>query len=199
MQAEIHVLQNVRLTDEEVLRAARLTDADEDDQARALEMRDGICAAGRPKYLLGTAKVTAHGADWVELDGTRFRSAALAQAFGGLAEVYPYLATCGTEAADWAKRLGDELEQYWANSLMYLLLRCAIRELDERLAALMPGKKTERLVPGTIPDWTLYGQRDLFKLFGEENIGVTLRESCLMVPENTISGCVFFAPEGFSK
>lgn len=189
MQTEIVSLSAIALPDADVLHAVRLDDPDEDDLARILEMSAEICAVARPRFLLGSASVSARGDDWVELDGVRFRSPALVAAFQDVSTVYPYLATCGAEAYDWANRLSDELEQYWANALQYLLLLEAIRGLDARAARLPNGLR--RIIPGTLPDWTLYGQRDLFRLFGEDTLGVVLHESCLMTPENTVSGCFY--------
>ena len=189
MTSEIFVLDNVRIKDDEVLRILRIEkDGEDEDRERALELRDEVCALARPKYMLGDAKLTASGPDWVELDGKRFRSPLLAEKLPSAGRICPYLATCGTEAMEWADALADEIEQFWANSLMFLLLGRASAELRNRAAERFDGRKYDRLAPGMHPEWTLLGQRELFDYIGQETLGIVLADTCLMLPQNSISG-----------
>lgn len=48
---------------------------------------------------------------------------------------------------------------------------------------------TMRFSPG-YGDWRLEGQRELFKALTPEKIGITLTESCLMLPRKSITGII---------
>jgi hypothetical protein len=49
--------------------------------------------------------------------------------------------------------------------------------------------------PGSLKEWPLIGQRELFAILGRdyifENIGVRLSDSMLMLPSKTVSGLGF--------
>lgn len=52
---------------------------------------------------------------------------------------------------------------------------------------------TMRFSPG-YGDWLLEGQRWLFKALTPEKIGITLTESCLMIPRKSITGIIGLGP-----
>jgi hypothetical protein len=57
------------------------------------------------------------------------------------------------------------------------------------------------MAPGSLVDWPLAQQRPLFQLLGnaEVAVGVHLTESCLMVPNKSISGLRFPTETSFES
>ena len=55
--------------------------------------------------------------------------------------------------------------------------------------------------PGSLEDWPLSGQSDLFKLLNNQGntIGVELTDSMLMIPNRTVSGIRFVSEDGYSN
>jgi hypothetical protein len=53
--------------------------------------------------------------------------------------------------------------------------------------------------PGRVPYWPLTQQRPLFELLGnpKDTVGVRLTQSCLMVPNKSVSGIRFPTEESF--
>ena len=199
MIAEVFRMEALQISDEELFRAIRLDpeDAEEEDIARVLEMRDEACRAAIPKYLIGEAKVTAFGEDWVELDGKRFRSPLVRKNLEGVGTVYPFLATCGQEVEAWSKTLSDPFEEFWADSIKLLILGRATAALDVEAKKRFPGGHFARMNPGSLPAWPLSAQRDLFGLIGEDTLGIRLTDSCLMLPSKSVSGFFFHSEDGF--
>ncbi len=74
-------------------------------------------------------------------------------------------------------------------------LGAARRHLDEHLVTRFALGKTSTMSPGSADAavWPIQQQRQLFGLFGDVEglIGVRLTDSCLMVPNKTVSGVRF--------
>jgi hypothetical protein len=157
---------------------------------RLLEVAQTI---GRPKALYKEAFLDSRDDDGVVIDGVRFASRVLRVNLDKAERVFVYLATCGTELHDWAHSLDDMLEQYWADVIMEMALRKAVQYLNERIGEVIPHGKTSAMNPGSLRDWPITQQRPLFGLLdgAEDTIGITLTDSCLMVPAKSVSGLRF--------
>ena len=168
-------------------------DADDDDAARVGELAAKAQAIGRPKALYREAYVESRGDKHVVVDGIWLTSRVLSVNLEGAHRVFPHVATCGTELDDWSSSLDDMLERYWADRIKESALGAAIRaftaDLEERCR---PGK-TAVMDPGSLDDWPLGQQGQLFSILGEvrELIGVELTESFLMLPIKSVSGLRF--------
>ena len=55
--------------------------------------------------------------------------------------------------------------------------------------------------PGSLADWPIQEQVNLFRLLGdtEAQVGVLLTESCLMLPTKSVSGIRFMASESWEN
>ncbi len=181
-----------QLEADEVLKKVHLDPAASDaDQVRRLVQ--AAHAIGRPKALYREAFVEARGDDSVAIDAVTFKSRVLRVNLEHAEQVFAYLATCGTELADWAASLGDMLEQYWADAIMDLALRKALHFLNERIGQIVPHNRTSVMNPGSLHDWPITQQRPLFALIGPcaARVGIRLTESLLMVPAKSVSGVRF--------
>jgi hypothetical protein len=113
-------------------------------------------------------------------------------------KVFPYIATCGNEIEDMDLSGYDFLADFWRDSLKETALNAAIETLQSKVVETFGVKKFSSMNPGSADAevWPIEQQKDLFALFGnvEEMIGVRLTESCLMLPNKSVSG-VFFASD----
>ncbi|MCL6431786.1 MAG: vitamin B12 dependent methionine synthase [Anaerolineae bacterium] len=171
------------------------------DAARVREMAEEARAVARPKAMYGVAFIEESGDDYVVVDGVRLTSRVLRVNLDGAHRVFPYVATCGRELEEWSCSIVDMLEAYWASAIKEEALRSAMaamgRDLERRL---QPGP-TSDMNPGSLEDWPMSQQRQLFALAGDplEAIGVELTDSYLMVPTKSVSGLRFPTETGFQS
>lgn len=120
-----------------------------------------------------------------------------------LATIFPRAEQLALFAVTIGERVGEEISRLFAVGqfdLGYLLDAVASNGTD-RLA-----QKLQEHLAGQAPNWTVFlryspgycgwditGQRQLFRTLRPEEIGITLRESCLMEPLKSISGVLVAA------
>lgn len=149
-----------------------------------------------PKALYDIAYVERANEDTVTLNGVRFLSRVMRINFDAIERVFPFVATCGTEVDSIPSPREDPLRAYCLDVTKELLMRSARQYLKERIdTRYAPGHLTH-MAPGSLKDWPLTEQRPLFDLLGDVKslIGVTLADSCLMIPAKSTSG-IFFPTE----
>lgn len=148
---------------------------------------------GRPKVLYKEAHVEDKGEDYVIVDGVRLTSRVLRINLEGAYRVFPYIATSGTELERWSENIDDILERYWADTIKEIALYEALRAFEKHLDENFNPGRTSSMNPGSLGDWPICQQRQLFKILGhpERYIGVKLTESYLMLPIKSLSGIRF--------
>jgi hypothetical protein len=120
-----------------------------------------------------------------------------------LASIFPKAEQLALFAVTIGERVGDEISRLFAAGrfdLGYLLDAVAssgtdqlAQKMQERCAGRAPaGTVFLRYSPGYC-GWDITGQRQLFQTLRPEEIGITLRESCLMEPLKSISGVLVAA------
>lgn len=137
----------------------------------------------------------------IVLDGVRLRSRVLQVNLAELHRVFPYIATCGSELANWARSVEGLMHQYMADMIMENALDQAIAALESEIQRrFRPGALSE-MNPGSLSDWPIEEQRPLFALLGDgpEAIGVRLKHSLLMSPTKTVSGIKFASERSFAS
>jgi len=168
------------------------------------ELADLVAKAqevARPKAMLGLAYVDERGDDTVILDGVTFRSRVLRVNMKVANRAFCYVATCGRELFDWGERLDDVLLQFWAEAIKEAALRDAMRTMNREIKQRFRPGKLVTMNPGSLIDWPITQQRPLFRLMGDPAaaIGVELKESCLMIPNKSVSGVRFEKEERFES
>lgn len=156
---------------------------------------------GRPKAiyaLAGIEEISEHG---VTLNGINLQSRILAVNLKGVHRAFPYLVTCGRELYGWKSSLDDMLEVYYADEIGHMALKAAEKYLLDHLKKTYQLGQTASMNPGSLKDWPITAQSDLFQLLGNRSgeIGVELLESMLMVPNQTVSGIRFESEAGYSN
>ena len=156
------------------------------DQARAI---------ARPKALYTEAFVEGRGDDTIRIGGLTFTSRMLRRKLDAVERVFPYVATCGHELDGVALPASDVLVQFWWDAIKAELLAAARAHLLAHLTDRFRLGQTARMSPGSgdADVWPIEQQRLLFALLGgvTPSIGVILTESCLMIPNKTVSGLLF--------
>ena len=149
--------------------------------------------AARPKAVMKAAYIDSRGPDFIMVDGVKLTSKVLARNTETVHRVFPYVITCGTEIEAWSKSLGDPLLQFYSDAIKEAALRAAIAKAWKHMETVFGLGKVSTMNPGSLKDWPLEEQRPLFKILGKgiEAIGVTLTDSCLMLPVKTVSGLRF--------
>lgn len=171
------------------------------DAARVRELAAEAQAIGRPKVLYRAAYIDERGDDYVVVDGIRLTSRILRVNLENTYRVFPFVATCGRELKDWSDGISDMLESYWAGGIKEAVLGAAFRAFGEDLAGRFHPGRTSSMNPGSLEDWPMPEQKQLFRLLGdpEEAIGVTLSDSFLMVPVKSVSGLRFASETSFEN
>lgn len=177
---------------DDLLRRLHVPEGSDDAKTLGVMAAEALHVA-RPRALYREAYVDSRGDDFVVVDGTRLTSRILRVNLDGTHRVFLYLATCGSELAEWAGTKPDILEHYWADGIMQAALSAALAAIHSRITADFGHGKTSSMNPGSLPDWPIQEQRSLLGLLGdpEEAIGVRLTESFLMIPVKSVSGLVF--------
>lgn len=174
---------------------------DSEDAAAFTALVDQARAVARPKALYAEAFVEGRGDDTVWIAGITFTSRMLRRKLETVERVFPYVATCGHEMDDVALPAGDVLVQFWWDAIKAELLAVARAHLLAQLTERFRLGQTARMSPGSgdADVWPIEQQRPLFALLEGVTpfIGVILTESCLMIPNKSISGLLFPTEEDF--
>lgn len=161
-------------------------------------------AIALPKTLYTLLPIEARNESTVVIGGVSIKSELMSRNFSSVSRVFPYISTCGMELEEWSKSLGDPLLEYVADAIKQQYLRLIMREFNRfiRERYSISGYLTS-MNPGSIKEWPLTGQRELFSIFGyeliSEKIGVTLTDSCLMLPSKTVDGIYFESEQDYEN
>ena len=149
----------------------------------------------RPKALYAEAFVEGRGDDTIRIEGITFTSQMLRRNLETVERVFPYVATCGQEMDGIALPAGDVLVQFRWDAIKAEVLSAARAHLLAHLTERFRFGQTARMSPGSgdADVWPIEQQRLLFALLGGVTpfIGVILTDSCLMIPNKTVSGILF--------
>ncbi len=154
-----------------------------------------VSSIANPKAMFDVCYIEDRTDNTVSVGGATFTSRALRINTDKVEMVFPFVATCGAEF-DRIDILRDEmLKQYWLDELKAAAL-CAAHNylsshLKERYA--LPGTASMSPGSGDSDVWHIEQQRILFSLLGdaEKAVGVRLTDTCLMIPNKSISGIAY--------
>ena len=175
--------------------------SESEDAAVFAALADRAREVARPKALYAEAFVEGRGDDTIRIADVTFTSRMLRRKLETVERVFPYVATCGHEMDGVALPAGDVLVQYWWDAIKAELLTAARAHLLAHLTDRYRLGQTARMSPGSgdVDVWPIEQQRLLFALLEGVTpfIGVILTESCLMIPNKTVSGLMFPTEEDF--
>lgn len=189
----IVIAEQFKIKQESLKSRFRMQDDDDSLTAALAQLVAEAESIGKPKGIYKPVYIETKGEDYIEVEGKRFTSRILRVNLEQAHRVFPYVATCGTELEQWTNTLSDPLYQFWADAIKVEALTIAFDTLNKHLVQTFHPGKSATMSPGSLSDWPITEQQQLFALLGntQETIGVQLTESMLMVPTKSISGIRF--------
>lgn len=176
----------------------RLTEsqAEEADFPAILEQ---VQELAEPRAVWERCQIEEIGDGFVVISRSRFRSNVLASELSKSDSIFPFVMTIGDGVEKKARRTDDSLKQYCYEYLGDYVLLQASDQLKHHLELLSGGSRLSWYNPGSVDDFKLEAQRDLFRLLGDvhKKIGVELEENLIMYPRKSISGLYFKSEEPF--
>ncbi|HPD17239.1 MAG TPA: vitamin B12 dependent-methionine synthase activation domain-containing protein [Planctomycetota bacterium] len=171
---------------------------------REREVRKMVKAAqkiARPKAVYDLCFIEHKGEDSVTFGGATFTSRVLRVNLDGAGRVFPFVATCGRELADFAASLDDLVLSFALDTVMVQALEAMVGALRTHLTQKYALGGVGMMDPGSLEDWPLSEQRPLFSVLGDVKgaIGVELTDSLLMVPIKSVSGIIFPTKHSFES
>jgi hypothetical protein len=143
------------------------------------------------------------GASGAQEGRARFVSKVLRANLDEVERVFPYVATCGQELDAISIESDDIFGQFCRDTLKEMALRAAMAHLVTHLKEAYSLETLVSMNPGSgdINVWPIEQQKELFALFGnvQESIGVVLTDSCLMVPNKSVSGLLYPSEDAFQS
>ena len=173
------------------------------DDEEIIEMVDDLCSEAqkiaRPRVALATTYIDKITEEEVQIEDITFRSPLLSKNLRETKKIIPYIMTCGREIYDWANKIDGYLECYIAEEIKIRSLSCSQQFFSEYIKLNVFPEKSNSMNPGSLKDWPLTEQIKLFKLLDTpaKKIGVVLTESCLMIPDKSVSGLLFQKEKSF--
>jgi hypothetical protein len=187
---------------------------DEPALLRTVHAREGSPSAGeisgllaeareiaRPKALYQIGYVDERGEDYVVINGIQFTSRVLRVNLDTPHRVFAFAATSGQELEAWATGQVDVAHRFWAEAINEACVHVAAAALRQHLIERFELRAISAMNPGSLSDWPISQQRQLFALLGDTTnaIGVRLTASLLMVPTKSVSGILFPTEESFAS
>ena len=172
----------------------RVAEGSEDDKA-VKDLANSVASKIKPKAVCKVVYVQDRTDNSVNVGGVVFTSKTLRANLDKAERVFAYIATCGNELEKTDIEPDDYVKQFWLDAIKEMALRGCIGYLKKYIKKRYALKKISAMQPGSGDQdlWPIEQQKLLFSLFGntEELIGVTLTDSCLMVPNKSLSGIYF--------
>ena len=171
------------------------------------ELLDGALTRAReliqPRACFRTSYVYEKGEDTVKVGSVTFKSRILRVNLEKADKVFPYVITLGDGLDRAGEAAADMLQKYYLDQLGNLALGQAQEYLLTHLREKYGLGKVSRMNPGSLTDWPLEEQQQLFALLGPEEVrdslGVSLTSSFLMRPMKSVSGIVFPTEKTFKS
>jgi hypothetical protein len=173
------------------------------DSQRLDEISSGLAARVRdiihPKAVYTESHPERIGRDFVDIDGTRFKSRILNKSLKKVETVYPFIATIGKELDELRAPPREMLQSFALDAIKTEVLFASVDYLTEYLKEEFNLPEAALINPGELKDWPLAQQIPLFRLFGgqETNIGVSVSRGGAMRPLKSRSGLLFPDQTGF--
>jgi hypothetical protein len=135
----------------------------------------------------------------VAVNQTAFTSRVLSKNLATAGQVFPYVLTLGPGLEEMISSATDLLAQYSLDIIGNLFLYAASEVFERQLRHKYGCRQLSKMNPGSLPDWPISQQRELFSVLGnvEQLVGVRLTSSHLMIPRKSTSGILFPSQSDF--
>ena len=129
----------------------------------------------------------------VKVGGLLLSSEVLRKNLENTERIFPFVVTIGDKFGERMDSSTDLLEKFYLDTIGNIALNQARTALNNHLKSSYAIEKTAFMAPGSLPNWPIEQQKNLFELLGDvrSTIGVELTESLLMLPAKSVSGIYF--------
>ena len=175
-------------------------EAGSDDWNMLSDMVNKSGSVSLPKAVCKIAFIEKREGDTLWIDRKKFESRILRINLEHVDRVFAYVVTCGREMDERIEcRKDDFMAPYYLDVLKETALGAGVQHVENYLRKRFGLKKISSISPGSLSEWPVTSQVQLFSLFGdvEKLIGVTLTPSCLMIPNKSVSGIYFETEKDF--
>ena len=175
------------------LRRHLCLNADSEEWKKVQALVERILPLIKPKCVFKACYIKQKNGDTVNLDGIDFKSRVLRKNLEAAEKAFPFVVTIGDGLEKEAKAQEDFLEQYYMDIIANVVLQDVIKDLQSHLQDAYKLEKLSYMSVGSLEDWPIEQQRQLFSLLGDvdDAIGVQLAPSMLMHPAKSESGMFF--------
>jgi hypothetical protein len=131
--------------------------------------------------------------DAVIVNGLRLESKVLRKNLDSVERIFPYVVSLGAALEQAVGKMSDLLEAYYLDAIGNMALTAVRNQLQDHLCNKFALKKISFMSPGSLQDWPIEAQTQLFQLLPdlEASIGVRLNKSLMMIPTKSVSGIYF--------
>ena len=152
-----------------------------------------------PKAVYAMTEAHILEGDTVEIGGVQFQSPLLCVNLEKAGTVFPFVATCGIELEEWSKKMHSFMHAFWADTIMLMALGCAVSRLEVCLKEKVGSEALSSMNPGSLPEWAIEEQANIFALLGKKAVavGIRLTKNMIIRPQKSISGIYFVSENGF--
>ncbi len=173
----------------------------EDDFDEFLDVYNETVPLLRPAMYFGVEEIHSNDGHKVIIGDQTFESRILAVNVKDVNKVYPYVVTSGRKAYDHAQAYDDPLYNFWAHGICEIALRNAMQAGFEEAKARLGVSALNAMNPGSLSDFPISSQKPLFDLLKnvEEECGVTLTDTYLMIPIKSGSGIWFESDKHYAN
>ena len=182
------------LDEEELFQKLRI-EKDGEHAGELQEIIDLVSPLICPKAVFKVCDVETMEDDLIEICGVEFASRVLRKSLQEVDDVFAFIATCGNELENLNIPKYDFLKVFWVETVKEMALDTSVDFFTDFIKKEFKLEKLPSMSPGSGADniWPIEQQKQLFSIFGdtEKLIGVRLTESCLMIPNKSVSGVCF--------
>jgi hypothetical protein len=183
----------VNLTPERIFEWLCMRQKNETIASSVQELLETVRPIVNPKAVYEVSYVDNKNGDSLDISGIEFTSRVLRVNLDQVGRVFPYVVTCGREIDEIKATSTDIMQAFLLDAIKEVVLHSAYRHLKEYLTETYALGQTSTMAPGSLEDWPITQQRELFSIFGDVEglVGVKLTNSFLMIPIKSISGILF--------
>jgi len=133
------------------------------------------------------------GDGYVVAAGVHINSRILQEQTERQTHIFPFLVTCGQPLAAWAQTFTSLTDRYVADVITEIACLQALETLISEVDARYGLANGSMINPGSLEDWPLEGQLQIFQFLREpaRRLGISLSKECLMSPLKSMSGIRF--------
>jgi hypothetical protein len=174
-----------------VKKILRLEHASDAQRVEHLINKAKTCSEPKAAYKL--CYIDKKLSEGVVVEGLQLKSNILRKNLDPVERLFPYVVTLGPGLEEAVKEIDDPLEKYYLDIIGNIALNAVRKQLHDHLCNKFALKKISFMSPGSLQEWPIEEQSQLFQLLTdvEGAIGVRLTPSFLMIPTKSVSGIYF--------